>query len=170
MLVLLKLVKPKVQLIDQNDLMVNDEDVLHVVVPVVAAQEVKDDSIARVVIQNHPKRFVSQFGHSTKSRIQPFEKKEGSGAGNWGTAEDELQGQTEKVEGETEGEKTEKPEGEEVEQKEEVPPPEPEEKTMTLEEYYASRKKSNRNPNAKLTEEKTPVSSHFHFCFMITIT
>ena len=59
MLVLLKLVKPKVQLIDQNDLMVNDEDVLHVVVPVVAAQEVKDDSIARVVIQNHPKRFVS---------------------------------------------------------------------------------------------------------------
>ena len=58
MLVLLKLVKPKAQLIDQNDLMVNAEDVLHVVVPV-AVQEVNDDSIARVVIQNHPKRFYS---------------------------------------------------------------------------------------------------------------
>ena len=57
MLVQLKLAKPKVQLIDQNDLMVNAEDVLHVVVPV-AAQEVKDDSTARVAIQNHPKRFV----------------------------------------------------------------------------------------------------------------
>ena len=60
MLVLLKLVKPKVQLIDQNDLMVNDEDVLHVVVPV-AVQEVNDDSTAKVVIQNHPKRFLLQF-------------------------------------------------------------------------------------------------------------
>jgi len=90
-----------------------------------------------------------------KSSQKPFEKKEGSGAGNWGTAEDELQGQTEKVEGETEGEKTEEPK-EEVEKKEEIPPPEPEEKTMTLEEYYSARKKSNRNPNAKLTEEKTP--------------
>ena len=60
MLVLLKLVKPKVQLIDQNDLMVNDEDVLHVVVPV-AVQEVNDDSTAKVVIQNHPKRFLLQY-------------------------------------------------------------------------------------------------------------
>ena len=60
MLVLLKLVKPKAQLIDQNDLMVNAEDVLHVVVPV-AVQEVNDDSIARVVIQNHPKRFLLNF-------------------------------------------------------------------------------------------------------------
>ena len=59
MLVLLKLVKPKVQLIDQNDSMVNAEDVLHVVVPV-AVQEVNDDSTARVVIQNHPKRFLLQ--------------------------------------------------------------------------------------------------------------
>ena len=76
MLVLLKLVKPKVQLIDQNDLMVNAEDVLHVVVPVVAAQEVKDDSIARVVIQNHPKRFVSQFDHhSIKSRSSHSRKR-----------------------------------------------------------------------------------------------
>lgn len=30
---------------------------------------------------------------------------------------------------------------------------------MTLEEFYAARKKSNRNPNAKLTDEKTPVCS-----------
>ena len=60
MLVLLKLVKPKVQLIDQNDSMVNAEDVLHVVVPV-AVQEVNDDSTAKVVIQNHPKRFLLQF-------------------------------------------------------------------------------------------------------------
>jgi len=61
MLVLLKLVKPKVQLIDQNDSMVNAEDVLHVVVPV-AVQEVNDDSTARVVIQNHPK------SHSRKKK------------------------------------------------------------------------------------------------------
>lgn len=27
---------------------------------------------------------------------------------------------------------------------------------MTLEEFYAAQKKSNRNPNAKLTDEKTP--------------
>ena len=33
-------------------------------------------------------------------------------------------------------------------------PVEPEEKTLTLEEYYAQRKKSNRNPNARQQEEK----------------
>ena len=33
-------------------------------------------------------------------------------------------------------------------------PVEPEEKTLTLEEYYAQRKKSNRNPNARQAEEK----------------
>merc|ERR1712173_359145 len=32
---------------------------------------------------------------------------------------------------------------------------EPEEVTMTLEEFRKNQKKSNRNPNAKLTEEKT---------------
>lgn len=57
--VLLKQVKPKVQLIDQNDLTVNGDDVLHVVVPV-AVQE-GEDSTARVVIQNHPKRFVQSM-------------------------------------------------------------------------------------------------------------
>lgn len=58
--VLLKQVKPKVQLIDQNDLTVNGDDVLHVVVPV-AVQE-GEDSTARVVIQNHPK------SHSIKKK------------------------------------------------------------------------------------------------------
>jgi plasminogen activator inhibitor 1 RNA-binding protein len=33
-------------------------------------------------------------------------------------------------------------------------PVEPEEKTLTLEEYYAQRKKSNRNPNAQKADEK----------------
>merc|ERR1712113_139693 len=61
MLELLNLVKPKVQLIALNDLTVNAEDVLHVVVPV-EAQEVNDDSIVRVVIQNHPK------SHSRKKK------------------------------------------------------------------------------------------------------
>jgi len=102
------------------------------------------------------RRQFDRKSRDPKSSQKPFEKKEGSGAGNWGTTEDELQGQTEKVEGETEGEKTEEAKEEVENQKEEVPPPEPEEKTMTLEEYYASRKKSNRNPNAKTTEEKTP--------------
>jgi len=103
------------------------------------------------------RRTFDRKSRDPKSSQKPFEKKEGSGAGNWGTTEDELQGQTEKVEGETEGDKNEKTE----EPKEETPAPpaEPEEKTMTLEEYYASRKKSNRNPNAKLNEEKTPESA-----------
>ena len=33
-------------------------------------------------------------------------------------------------------------------------PVEPEEKTLTLEEYYAQRKQSNRNPNARQQVEK----------------
>ena len=57
--VVLKLVKLKVQLIDQNDLMLSAEDDRHVVVAEVAAVVVNDvNSIARVVIQNHLKRFI----------------------------------------------------------------------------------------------------------------
>jgi len=60
MLVLLKLVKPKVQLIDQDDMMVNAENAG--AVPVVVVQEVNENSTVRVVIQNHPK------SHSRKKK------------------------------------------------------------------------------------------------------
>jgi len=78
--------------------------------------------------------------------------KKGAGAGNWGTTEDELKATTEpteeKVSTEEATEKKEEPAAEPA------PPAEPEEVTMTLEEFRKSQKKSNRNPNAKLTEEK----------------
>merc|ERR1712142_387845 len=55
----------KVQLIDQNDLMLSAEDDRHVVVAEVAAVVVNDvNSIARVVIQNHLK------SHSRKKKVQ----------------------------------------------------------------------------------------------------
>ena len=57
--VVLKLAKLKVQLIDQNDLMLSAEDDRHVVVGEVAAVVVNDvNSIVRAVIQNHLKRFI----------------------------------------------------------------------------------------------------------------
>merc|ERR1712134_92191 len=62
-----------------------------------------------------------------KSSYKGSDKREGAGAGNWGTTEEE---------------------------KAPPAPVEPEEKTLTLEEYYAQRKKSNRNPNARQAEEK----------------
>merc|ERR1712003_376598 len=63
--VVLKLVKLKVQLIDQNDLMLSAEDDRHVVVVEVAAVVVNDvNSIAKVVIQNHLK------SHSRKKKVQ----------------------------------------------------------------------------------------------------
>ena len=80
---------------------------------------------------------------------QGSDKREGAGAGNWGTTEDDLKAQTEPTE--------EKPAVEGAAAEEEKAPPapvEPEEKTLTLEEYYAQRKKSNRNPNARQAEEK----------------
>jgi len=85
--------------------------------------------------------------------------KKGAGAGNWGTTEDELKAQTEPTE-----EKVSTEEAAAGEKKEEAatteasapaPPAEPEEVTMTLEEFRKSQKKSNRNPNAKLTEDKS---------------
>merc|ERR1712183_56940 len=66
-----------------------------------------------------------------------------------GTTEDDLKAQTEPTE--------EKPATEGAAAEEEKAPPapvEPEEKTMTLEEFYAQRKKSNRNPNAKVQDDK----------------
>ena len=65
-----------------------------------------------------------------------------------------MAGQTEKVENEN---KEETAGGETPEETKEVPPPEPEEITMTLEEYRAQKKNVNRNPNAKAAEETVKV-------------
>jgi len=84
-----------------------------------------------------------------KSSYKGSDKREGAGAGNWGTTEDDLKAQTEPTE--------EKPATEGAAAEEEKAPPapvEPEEVTMTLEEFYAQRKKSNRNPNAKVQDDK----------------
>jgi len=85
-----------------------------------------------------------------KSSQKGSDKREGAGAGNWGTTEDDLKAQTEQTE-----EKPTEQTGEE-QPTEQAPraPVEPEEKTLTLEEYRAQQKKSNRNPNAKVQEEK----------------
>jgi len=80
-----------------------------------------------------------------RSSQKGIDKKEGSGTGNWGTAEDELAGQTEKVEEEQKSAD---------EQKDEQTPPEPQEVTMTLEEYRSQKKNVNRNPNAKVEEDE----------------
>jgi len=91
-----------------------------------------------------------------KSSYKGSDKREGAGAGNWGTTEDDLKAQTEPTE--------EKPavEGAAAATEEEKAPPapvEPEEKTLTLEEYRAQQKKSNRNPNAKVQEDKEAASN-----------
>ena len=91
---------------------------------------------------------------------QGSDKREGAGAGNWGTTEDDLKAQTEPTE--------EKPAVEGAAAEEEKAPPapvEPEEKTLTLEEYYAQRKKSNRNPNARQAEEKVRYFWIEIFCY-----
>merc|ERR1739838_877135 len=69
-----------------------------------------------------------------RSSQKGFDKKEGAGGGNWGTTEDELTGQTEKVENENNEKSEEKPAAEEAEAAP-VKQPEPEEVTMTLKEY-----------------------------------
>merc|ERR1712131_121248 len=73
-----------------------------------------------------------------RSSQKGFVKKEGAGGGNWGTAEDELTGQIEKVENENN---------------------ESSEEYMMLEEYRDQKKSINRNPNAKekneLVKQKT---------------
>jgi plasminogen activator inhibitor 1 RNA-binding protein len=91
-----------------------------------------------------------------KSSYKGSDKREGAGAGNWGTTEDDLKAQTEPTE--------EKPavDGAAAATEEEKAPPapvEPEEKTLTLEEYRAQQKKSNRNPNAKVQEDKEAASN-----------
>merc|ERR1712134_161903 len=78
-----------------------------------------------------------------KSSYKGSDKREGAGAGNWGTTEDDLKAQTEPTE----------------EKKAPPAPVEPEEKTLTLEEYRAQQKKSNRNPNAKVQEDKEAASN-----------
>ena len=91
--------------------------------------------------------------------IQGNDKRDGAGAGNWGTPEDELKAQTEPVADEVAKE--------EAEKKDEAPPaaPEPEEpKTMTLEEYRKQKKSVLSNPNAKTqsqtaaTTQKVPIN------------
>merc|ERR1712227_216246 len=81
------------------------------------------------------------------------DKRDGAGAGNWGTPEDELKAQTEPVADEVAKE--------EAEKKDDAPPaaPEPEEpKTMTLEEYRKQKKSVLSNPNAK-TQNQTAATT-----------
>ena len=79
----------------------------------------------------------------------------GAGAGNWGTAEDELKGQTEQQPQQAENEEAKNnEEKEEVKEAAPAPAPEPEDKTMTLEEYRKQKKSIHRNPNAKKEEEQ----------------
>ena len=74
-----------------------------------------------------------------------------------------MAGQTEKVENENKEETG----GETPEETKEVPPPEPEEITMTLEEYRAQKKNVNRNPNAKAAEEAVKVKYRpFYYSFV----
>lgn len=93
------------------------------------------------------KRF-DRKSRDPKSSHKAFEKKVGAGSGNWGTAEDELAGQTEKIELGS-GDKTEDPEEEKLIQFEQEPA------TMTLEEYRNQSRSVNRNPNAKVQEQQT---------------
>lgn len=86
-----------------------------------------------------------------RTSVKGTDKREGAGSGNWGTPEDDLKAQTETVE--------EKPSEEKVEGKTEEKAaaeeakPEPEEKTMTLEEYRKQKRSVQRNPNAKTASE-----------------
>lgn len=93
------------------------------------------------------KRF-DRKSRDPKSSHKAFEKKVGAGTGNWGTAEDELAGQTEKIELGN-GDKTEDPKEDKLIQVEQEPA------TMTLDEYRNQSRSVNRNPNAKVQEEQT---------------
>jgi len=87
-----------------------------------------------------------------RSSVKGTDKREGAGAGNWGTNDDELKGQTETVEEKT----TDETSAETPEEKPAEPaaPAEPEEVTLTLEEYRAQKRNVNRNPNARVSEQK----------------
>lgn len=89
------------------------------------------------------KRDFDRQSGSDKSGVKPIEKREGSGAHNWGSVQDEIEGQLEPaVEEVTEGEADVSAPGEvtEVKESEEVAPVAPEEeepKELTLDEWKA---------------------------------
>jgi len=107
-------------------------------------------------------RFDRRSG-DPRTTMKGSEKREGGGAGNWGTTEDDLKAQTEPIAEQNsadnvaadgaaapaEGDAATAPP-----KAEPLAPPEPEEVTMTLEEYRSQKKSVNRNPNAKRTDEK----------------
>merc|ERR1711990_670453 len=93
-------------------------------------------------------RTFDRKSRDPKSSNKAFDKKDGSGSGNWGNTNDELTGQTEKIDQETRDQTG-------NEQKEERPVEPEEPPTMTLEEYRNKSRNIKRNPNAKITEEKT---------------
>lgn len=102
-----------------------------------------------------PRKNFDRRSRDPRSSAKGYDKKEGSGTGNWGNVGDELAGQTEKVETEI---KDENSAGEDNNQTTETEKPaaaprEPEEVTMTLEEYRAQKKSVNRNPNAKANDD-----------------
>lgn len=99
-----------------------------------------------------PRRNFDRRSRDPRSSAKGYDKKEGSGTGNWGNVDDELAGQTEKVETEIKEENAAE-DGGEKQTTEDKPPREPEEVTMTLEEYRAQKKSVNRNPNAKATDD-----------------
>ena len=81
------------------------------------------------------------------------DSRNGAGSGNWGTTEDELKGQTEQPQQANNENEEAKNNEEKEEVKEAAPAPEPEAKTMTLEEYRKQKKSIHRNPNAKKEEK-----------------
>ena len=93
--------------------------------------------------------------------MQGSDKREGAGAGNWGTEKDELKGQTEAV-------AEEKPSEENAEAvAAPAPVVEEEDKTLTLEEYLKQKKNIVKNANAKVvtsaeTEQKEQVRQMTH--------
>lgn len=101
---------------------------------------------------NGEKRTFDRKSRDPKSSNKAFDKKDGSGSGNWGTTNDELAGQTEKIDQET----TDQTGNDKKNEERPAAPVEPEEPpTMTLEEYRNQSRNIKRNPNAKITEEKT---------------
>merc|ERR1712131_78634 len=89
-----------------------------------------------------------------RTTVKGTESRGGAGQGNWGTTEDELKGQTEQPSNEENNEEAKAAEQTEEAAKPEPVPAEPEDKTMTLEEYRKQKVSVHRNPNAKVEEEK----------------
>jgi hypothetical protein len=67
--------------------------------------------------------------------VKPTEKRHGSGRGNWGTADDDLEAANEPVANAEEKAVVEGGDAEEIKEEAPKPPPQPEEKTITLEEW-----------------------------------